>query len=121
MRLLTHNMLQCHVKGCNIDNFPLKLEEIEIEELEAEFNVDFINSMLNRLDWRALVHTPFSLGIAQLPEEIPEELNDEMLKQLHHILLEIDIISGRMVCKGCNHVYPIRGGIPNMLLTESEI
>jgi len=61
MRLITHNMLQCHVKGCNKDNFPLKLEEIEIEELEAEFNANFIKSMLNRLDWKALAQTTFSV------------------------------------------------------------
>jgi len=35
--------------------------------------------------------------------------------------MKVDITSGRMVCQGCNHVYPIRDGIPNMLLTESEV
>ena len=54
MRLITHNMLQCHVKGCNKDNFPLRLEEVEMEKEESEFNPDFIRHMIPKLDWNAL-------------------------------------------------------------------
>ena len=44
-----------------------------------------------------------------------------MLQLLHKYLLEVDIEQGEMVCRNCSHVYPIKDGIPNMLLNESEV
>ena len=53
-RLITHNMLQCHVKGCKSDNYPLEIQEAQVEIVESEFNEDFIRKMIPRLDWDAL-------------------------------------------------------------------
>ncbi|KAJ3311648.1 hypothetical protein HDV04_003912 [Boothiomyces sp. JEL0838] len=113
MRLLTHNMLQCHVKGCNKDNFPLALQNIEIEKLEAEFTPEFVERLLSRIDFPALQSTCISLGI-QLE-------NEENLELLHDVLLKTKIKEGEMVCRGCGHVYPIKDGIPNMLLNDDEV
>ena len=30
MRLITHNLLQCHVKSCTSDNFPLQFQDVEL-------------------------------------------------------------------------------------------
>ncbi|UZO10428.1 uncharacterized protein OCT59_002011 [Rhizophagus irregularis] len=57
MRLVTHNMLQCHVKGCNSNNFPLQLSDVEIEIQETDFNPKFLRNMLSKLEWNALVKT----------------------------------------------------------------
>jgi multifunctional methyltransferase subunit TRM112 len=57
MRLITHNMLQCHAKGCNSNNFPLQLSNVEIEIQETDFNPMFIRNMLPKLEWNALVKT----------------------------------------------------------------
>jgi hypothetical protein len=54
-------MLQCHVKGCSKDNFPLKLEEVEVEKEEQEFNPDFIRHMLPKIEWNALRGTAHSV------------------------------------------------------------
>jgi hypothetical protein len=61
-RLLTHNMLQCHVKGCTTDNFPLKIENAELDNVEADFNPEFIKRMVPKLDWPALVATSFEVS-----------------------------------------------------------
>jgi uncharacterized protein YbaR (Trm112 family) len=62
-------------------------------------------------------------------------LDDEFLKNLHHVLLEvrlpltyksfivlrmlqIHIEEGSMTCPNCKHVYPISNGIPNMVRLE---
>jgi hypothetical protein len=37
MKLLTHNMLACHIKGVK-NNYPFKIEAKKVEEREAEFN-----------------------------------------------------------------------------------
>jgi hypothetical protein len=55
VRLVTHNLLACHAKGCTTNNFPLLLEDIQIELHEQDFNPDFIRNILPRLEWRALV------------------------------------------------------------------
>ncbi|KAI8989548.1 hypothetical protein BDB01DRAFT_782294 [Pilobolus umbonatus] len=123
MRLITHNMLQCHVKNCNSNNYPLKFENAEIELIEAEFNPDFLRNMLNKIDWNALTTTALQLGIKQLPAEIPADAstNESFLNLLHNVLLETHVLNGQMVCPSCSHVYKIRDGIPNMLLAEHEI
>ncbi|KAI9481273.1 MAG: hypothetical protein EXX96DRAFT_566089 [Benjaminiella poitrasii] len=123
MRLITHNMLQCHVKDCNTNNFPLRFEDVQIELIEADFNPDFLANMLNKIEWEALVNTAIQLGINTLPTEMPEnaEENEEFLKLVHNVLLETHVQQGQMICPNCSHVYKIRDGIPNMLLAEHEI
>ncbi|KAI9228904.1 MAG: hypothetical protein DHS80DRAFT_30327 [Piptocephalis tieghemiana] len=123
MRILTHNMLQCHAVGCTSNNFPLRLEELQIERDEVEVNAAFLVGLLPKLDWPALVATAEQLGFAGLPDTIPEEAetNEAFLEQLNSVLLETHIQEGRMVCNGCGHVYRIKDGIPNMLLSEHEV
>jgi uncharacterized protein YbaR (Trm112 family) len=58
------------------------------------------------------------LGDDSLPEKGPEvedELPEELLRRLHHVLLEIHVVEGAMTCPNCGHVYQIRNGIPNMV------
>ncbi|KAI0791306.1 hypothetical protein C8Q75DRAFT_792535 [Abortiporus biennis] len=121
VRLITHNLLACHAKNCTSNNFPLQFKDIEIELREAEFNPDFIRGFLPKLEWKALIDAAKQLGDTSLPSEQPEMIDDEFLKNLHHVLLEIHIEEGAMICPNCQHVYPISNGIPNMLLAEHEI
>ena len=55
MRLITHNMLMCNVKGCKQNNFPLHIKAAKVEKLESEFKPDFIKHIIPKLDWKALV------------------------------------------------------------------
>jgi len=55
VRLITHNLLACHVKGCTTNNFPLQLTDIELALREAEFNPDFLRGFLPRIEWGALI------------------------------------------------------------------
>jgi len=121
VRLITHNLLACHVKGCTSDNFPLQFKDVTVETHEAEFNPDFLRGFLPRLEWKALVDTARTLNDTSLPPEVPEMVDDEFLHSLHHVLFEIHVEEGNMVCPRCDHVYAISNGIPNMLLAEHEI
>lgn len=125
VRLMTHNLLACHAKTCvsSPQNFPLVFRDAEVTIREAEFNPDFLRGFLPKVEWSALVSSAQQLGDESLPEMMPEaeNMDDEFLKKLHHVLLEIHIEEGAMVCQNCSHVYPISNGIPNMLLAESEI
>lgn len=113
-------MLQCHVKGCHSDNFPLALSDVVLNATDVEFELEFIKNIVPRLDYPALAATCLELGM-QLPTAIPEDLNEEFLKGLGNILMQKDVMEGAMTCRGCGHVYLIKNGIPNMLLSETEV
>jgi len=52
----------------------------------------------------------------KLPTELPNgNISDELLKQIHGALMEIEIIEGKLVCPETGHEFPINNGIPNML------
>ncbi|OCF34737.1 multifunctional methyltransferase subunit TRM112 [Kwoniella heveanensis CBS 569] len=121
VRLITHNMLACHVKNCTKDNFPLVFSEVELVIRPAPENLEFIQRFLPKLDWTALVDTARSLGDTSLPETMPDQITEDQLKALHHVLMEMHIEEGNMTCRNCGHVYPISNGIPNMLLAEHEV
>jgi len=121
VRLITHNLLACHAKGCTTNNFPLAFNDAEIEVREADFNPDFIRNFMPKIEWKALVAAAKQIGDTSLPDEPPEMISDEFLQKLHHVLLEIHVEEGQMICPGCSHVYPISNGIPNMLLAEDEV
>jgi len=57
VRLVTHNLLACHAKECNTNNFPLIFQNVQLEIREAEFNPDFIKTFLPKIEWNALVKT----------------------------------------------------------------
>jgi multifunctional methyltransferase subunit TRM112 len=60
------------------------------------------------------------LGFPALPDQPPtaEELeaDENMLQELHTILMETQIMEGKLVCGHCGHEYAIREGIANFLL-----
>lgn len=54
MRLFTHNFLQCHVRNCTKDNFPLQLKDAEISVKAADYNADFLAMQMCKIDYEAL-------------------------------------------------------------------
>ncbi|KAJ1728657.1 hypothetical protein LPJ61_003918 [Coemansia biformis] len=124
MRLITHNMLKCHVKNCNDPDkqFPLRFKDAQLEQIEAERNDEFLVRMLPRIEWSALATTATELGI-ELPKEVPKVPADDdaFMQALHTAIMEMHVKGGSMVCNGCGHEYKITKGIPNMLLAEHEI
>lgn len=124
MKFLTSNFVRCAVKTCDssADAFPLQFSDCQLVQEEQEYNPEFIVHMLDRLDWDAVLKVAKDLGNEQLPPVKPENLNAIMeddqaiLKELHTLLVETQIIEGKMTCRNCNHVYYIKNSIPNFLL-----
>ncbi|KAJ1633990.1 hypothetical protein T492DRAFT_589626 [Pavlovales sp. CCMP2436] len=115
MKLLTHNML---TSPGNARGFPLKIEEATVEEVVTDFNGEFIARMVGKLEWQALLGALRDLGVAhQLPNAVPDNhAEDEaFLKGLHHVLVEIEVMEGQLVCPETNKKFPIKGGIPSMI------
>eukprot|EP00037_Helgoeca_nana_P011665 m.104846 g.104846 ORF g.104846 m.104846 type:complete len:149 (+) comp20971_c4_seq1:287-733(+) len=120
MKLLTHNMMQSHVKGVK-NGYPLNVTATTVEEVEVEFNPTFIARMLPRIEFKALRHTAGQLGLEDsLPAVVPPkpEEDEEFLRAMHHVLLEVVVIEGELICPESGVKFPIKNGIPNMLLQE---
>merc|ERR1711934_641488 len=107
MRLLTHNMLE---SPCRV--------------VEQEFNPEFVKHMFPRLEWAALCETATKLNLPHaFPAEVTEEHleNEEFLRALHHILLQVRVVEGNLVCPESGRKFPISKGVPNMLLRADEL
>ncbi|WPH03663.1 Hypothetical protein R9X50_00654600 [Acrodontium crateriforme] len=132
MKVLTLNFLTCARKTCkqNPAAFPLHPKEAELEQIETDINPLFIQNMLPRLDWEAMKTVTNELGLPNLPLETPtaEALVDESsgepsqtLKDLHSLLMETSVASGKLVCANCGHEYAVKEGIANFLLPSHMV
>ncbi|BES88216.1 Trm112p-like protein [Nesidiocoris tenuis] len=124
MRLLTHNMLtsKC-VKGV-MQGYPLGIQATKVQVMESDFNKDFVTRVIPKLDYSTLWNAAKTLGYsAELPETLVEnyEGNEEFLRKVHHVLLEIEVVEGDLICPETGRKFPITSGIPNMLLNEDEV
>ena len=121
MRLITHNILRSNVRG--IEGYPLTIEAETTREQETEYSADFIHNMLGRLNWPALRAAAASLGLEALPETVTDEdkESDQFLRLVHHTIMEVQVVDGALVCPKTGRRYPIKDGIPNMLLHEDEL
>ena len=51
-----------------------------------------------------------------------EELeNTDILQFLNHVLFEVAINTGELVCNNCGRIFPINDGVPNMILGDDEV
>ncbi|KAJ1108533.1 hypothetical protein NDU88_005909 [Pleurodeles waltl] len=122
MKLLTHNMLSSHVRGVR-QGFPLGLKATEVKVNTVDFNQEFVARMIPKLEWTALVEAADNLGhLSDLPRELVAdyESNEDFLRKVHHVLLEVEVIEGTLKCPESGREFPITKGIPNMLLNEDE-
>ncbi|EDO49514.1 predicted protein [Nematostella vectensis] len=123
MRLLTHNMLKSHVKGVK-NGFPLAIEAQDVQVCEVDFNPEFISRMIPKLEWEALVQAAQQIGHGQdLPTQLAEgyESDNDFLKKAHHVLLEVEVQEGQLICPETGRKFPVTNGIPNMLLNDDEV
>jgi multifunctional methyltransferase subunit TRM112 len=63
---------------------------------------------------------PLQLGFPALPSEPPSvedlQADEKALRDLHGLLMETQIMEGKLVCGNCGHEYAVREGIANFLL-----
>lgn len=91
----------------------------------ADYQPEFVARMMKKVDYNALRQAAQSLGHAEgLPEceTVSEEAmkDDAVLKSLHRVLLEIEVMEGDLECPETGRKFPIKNGIPNMLVNENE-
>nr|CAG4644495.1 EOG090X0LTV [Lepidurus arcticus] len=124
MKLLTHNFLTSRcIKGVSV-GYPLQIIANDLKNLEVEFNPEFVARMIPKVEWSALCQAAQNVGKHEdLPETVPEnyDVNEEFLKKAHHVMLEIEVINGELICPETGRKFQITDGIPNMLVNEDEV
>ncbi|GFO49638.1 tRNA methyltransferase 112-like protein [Plakobranchus ocellatus] len=124
MKLITHNMLTSNIIKGVTKGFPLIIAPTKVEVKEVDFNPDFVNKMLTKIDYPALYQAANSVGHGEgLPEQLGDDVKDntDLLKALHNAMLQVEVIEGDLVCPESGRKFPIANGIPNMLLLENEV
>uniref|UniRef100_A0A8C6CP31 Multifunctional methyltransferase subunit TRM112-like protein n=1 Tax=Moschus moschiferus TaxID=68415 RepID=A0A8C6CP31_MOSMO len=111
-----------HVRGVGPRGFPLRLQATEVRINPVEFNPDFIVRMIPKVEWAALLEAADTLHLIQVPKEPIQgyEHNEEFLRKMHHVLLEVEVLEGTLQCPESGRLFPISRGIPNMLLSDEE-
>ena len=66
--------------------------------------------------------------LPELPEELDvssqstlDNLDDTVLSNLYKVLFDVYVIEGQLVCPDTGRKFPVKDGIPNMILHEDEI
>lgn len=143
MRLLTHNFLQSTVKGTE-NGYPLSIEPIEVRVEPSPMDRILLTKMLTKINYPALLGAVQDLtphmsndttseakketassactSLPQLPPQLDLPVTDESLLQaLQLVLFDVHVVEGFLVCPDSKRKFPIKEGIPNMLLHEDEI
>ena len=110
-----------YVQGVGPRGFPLRLQATEVCINPVEFNPDFIVRMIPKVEWAVLLEVVDTLHLTEVPKEPTQgyEHNEEFLRKMHHVLLEVEVL-GTLQCPKSGRLFPISHGIPNMLLSDEE-
>mmetsp|Transcript_7361 Transcript_7361/g.14500 ORF Transcript_7361/g.14500 Transcript_7361/m.14500 type:complete len:124 (-) Transcript_7361:367-738(-) len=122
MKLLTHNMLACHIKGVK-NGYPFDIEVEKTQIVNADYDPDFLVRMVPKLNWPAFLQGAKQMGLKpQLPNEVTPDMlnNDDFLQKFHHCLMEVCLIEGTLICPSTGRRFKVSKGIPNLLLNDDE-
>ena len=84
-----------------------------------------VKSMLAKVNFEALKSAASNIGnndiadISAVTKEVLE--NEAVLRRIHHLLFEVLVTDGFLVCPESGRKFPVKDGIPNMLLNEDEV
>lgn len=112
--------------------YPLSIEASEIIIEASPFERTIIERLWPKIDYNALRQGALQLAphcqdevqkqaLLQLPDVRPTELTDDLLQSLHHVLMDVHLIEGYLICPDTQRKFPVKDGIPNMLLQDDEI
>lgn len=126
MRLLTHNYLQSNVRGTE-KGYPLTIEADEVLIEESPMDEELLTKLIPKLDYAVLRAATEQLknkatgDIPDLPETCPDPMTEDVLAKLHTILIDVHLVEGHLVCPDTGRKFPVKEGIPNMILHEDEV
>jgi len=101
--------------------YPLKIIPEKVEVLDSPCNREFIAELLSSINWAAFRSAAIELGIDTLPETLTAECAEDaaFIDAVHHILMDVHVIEGRLMCPESGQVFVVSNGIANMTYVNS--
>jgi len=94
---------------------------------ESEVNTEMLSKLLPKLNYDAVRQAASQMvssdlvELPELPERLPDPLDEALIAALHRVLFDVYLIEGHLICPGTERRFPVKDGIPNMILHEDEI
>ena len=120
--------------------YPLDIEATEVVLEESPVNADLVKALFPKLDYTALLQASRQLAqqqhstTASIPElpnqltlaELERDDDDDAtisttITHLYRVLFDWHVLEGHLICPDTGRRFPIRQGIPNMILHEDEL
>lgn len=107
--------------------YPLIIEPTEISIEESTVDRQLLDRTLAKLNYQVIVAAAKQLAgddtatLPELPAELPATLDDALAADLYRVLFDVHVIEGFLVCPDTGRKFPIKEGIPNMILHEDEL
>ena len=121
----------------------MEIEATNVIVEESTMDSVLVRRVLNKVNYPALVaaiadvqnattsstNTTSSSAILlskapSIPSEAPKEgdtLDESTLKAFHFFLFDVHVVEGILRCPDTGRKFPIKDGIPNMILHEDEV
>ena len=105
----------------------MKIEANNVVVENSPFDRDMVLRMLPRLNYDAVVAASQQLSpkaeckLLELPAKLPADVDDELLQALHHVLFDVHLVEGFLICPASGRRFPVKDSIPNMILHEDEL
>lgn len=116
------------------EGFPLIIEAEVIEIEESPVDAEMVLQLLPKLDYSAVLQAIKQLAptceqlhfsLPELPEVLPESMDEtrdsSLISSLYRVLFDIHVQEGWLVCPSTGRKFPVKDGIPNMILHEDEV
>ena len=110
------------------NGYPLLIKATKVEIEETPVDYEFVEKLMSKVDFPVLISTAQQLAtdhqeVANFLGEVLEQMpsDESSMVQMHKILFDVHIVEGHLICPGTGRKFPIRDGIPNMILHEDEI
>ena len=122
-----------------IDGYPLKIEATNVIVERSTMDSVLVSKMLKKLNYSALLiavndlkntqivqssASSILLEASNIPSASPKEgeaIEESILKTFHFFLFDVHVVEGTLQCPDTGRKFPIKDGIPNMILHEDEI
>lgn len=113
--------------------YPLFIKPATVRLEEAPVDREMVARLLSKIDYETLRQACGQLAEAcaaaeielpVLPDNLPaagDAVDDAVAAQLFRALFEIHVLEGVLVCPDTGREFPIKDGIPNMILHEDEL
>nr|CCA22013.1 conserved hypothetical protein [Albugo laibachii Nc14] len=140
MRILMHNMLVCNVRACRetigTETSPCKSNTSSLKIIaykddgiviaETVYSKAFILHVMDSIDYAVLCQATRDLSHPEVPvlmEPLPSDWRDQdlLLRRIHRVIFDVNIVEGELVCSHCERSYPITNAVPNMTLEDDEL